>query len=254
MRNGQYVNRFGQCASFARSPIVLLGQALAISAMLLLSAASARNDLETIRSDVRTPPPPSPSTSSSDRPSSYEGYQDDYYGNGAKSFKDGLFGAGFMVGWFGATSPYWLPRALLADDNDTVYFPRFPYDDTKGYLVSYSWIDELVITRSASAPTADDEQIWVPQEDGPLGDANAPTQDDAVSLTLVFPTNLPTRRWGCQVRADYGDQFADITAVNGQMILESTNRLGVDTSFQYLHERLPGGDSDDLTLGDGLVD
>jgi hypothetical protein len=59
----------------------------------------------------------------------------------------------------------------------------------------------------------------------------------------------PTRRWGAQMRVQYGDDFQSLTNVAGQFIWESTTRFGVDASFEHLRERSDDG-ADCLTLGD----
>lgn len=214
--------------SFCRSAIVALAATLALLVMIWPASVCAQTELSTIRSDVRTSPPTPPETAPAP---SREHDNDSVCPHGQRdgedpcdAFNQGLFSAGFAVGWLGFTSPYWAPRALLDDGNCEVHFPRFPYDDCGGYLVSSSWVD-------ASMPTQ------------PLSDS---TQSSPVSESLM----LPTRQWGGQMRADYGDQFADITMINSQLILETTSRVGVDTSIQYLRERLPDGGFDGLTLGD----
>ena len=67
---------------------------------------------------------------------------------------------------------------------------------------------------------------------------------------MTLSIDPSTRRWGGQFRADYADEFDHLTGVGGQLILETTSRLGIDTSVQYLRERLPGGGFDHLTFGD----
>jgi hypothetical protein len=236
--------------SFCRSAIVTL----AILVMILPTSVRAQTDLDTIRSDVRTSPSALPETTGEPTPS--HDHRNDgscHYGHSEDKdpcdlFKEGMFSAGLMVGWFGFTSPYWVPRALLDDGNSEANFPRFPYDDCRGYLVSYAWLNDSTATQPPSTLTREGDRLWSPKNDGPLGQygADPATQSPLASEALV----LPTRRWGGQVRADYGDQFADITMINGQLILETTSRVGLDTSIQYLHERMPDGGFDSLTLGD----
>lgn len=226
----QFVNRCRGRVSFCRSAIITLGITLALLVTIWPTSVCAQTELDTIRSDVRKLPPTSPEPAATPAPSR-DHDKDDACSHGNRNgetpsdaFNDGMFSAGCAVGWLGFTSPYWLPRALLDDGNDEVHFPRFPYDNCRGYLVSSSWLDDTVTAQ----PSPDSTQ--------------APPVDE--------PLTLPTRRWGGQVRADYGDQFADVTMINGQLILETTSRVGIDTSIQYLSERLPNGGFDGLPLGD----
>ncbi len=196
------------------------------------SPAFGEGALETIRSDVRTAPPATPQTESPPPrdDQAYDGHSEDRL---PEPLERGVFGASVVVSWFAVTSPYWLPRALMDDGNCEAFFPGFPYDDAQGYLVSESWLDGSVAT-----------DRWLSD---PLGDDSSTPADTA---ELNSPLVMPSRRWGGQFRADYGDTFANLTSVNGQLILESTSRLGVDASFQHLREELDGGRRDSLTLGD----
>ncbi len=53
-----------------------------------------------------------------------------------------------------------------------------------------------------------------------------------------------------RLRLDYGDNFRDQQKISTHFLFESRNRLGVDTSFDYLRERISPGDHDQLWLGD----
>ena len=45
-----------------------------------------------------------------------------------------VFAAGYGA-FYIATSPYWLPIAMLEDHGEPAFFPRFPYDHRDGYLL-----------------------------------------------------------------------------------------------------------------------
>jgi hypothetical protein len=127
---------------------------LVLAAILLLcmapSAAVAQDGtLPTIRQDVREPPPSSPAPPpSADPPTSNTPREQNRVPNSTDAFLDacgnsGLLvpavcGAGILAG-MAATSPIWVPKALLDDDNFSFggCFPRFPYDDLPGYIQTH---------------------------------------------------------------------------------------------------------------------
>lgn len=135
---------------------------------------------------------------------------------------------------YAVTTPYWLPRSLLNDDFSVrAYYPRFPYDGTSDYLLSESWQMRMV-----PAP----EQIGGQDLAGPPHDV------------CIMPEGWQhCRNWSLQLRGEYQDQFDRVSALGGQLILESTSRLGLDISFQTLRERLAPEQYDYLTLGDANV-
>jgi hypothetical protein len=58
------------------------------------------------------------------------------------------------------------------------------------------------------------------------------------------------RPWAGRVSLEEGNDFDGLNRVRGHLLLEATCGLGVETSWSYLHERLGGGRTDDLLLGD----
>jgi hypothetical protein len=79
-------------------------------------------------------------------------------------------------------------------------------------------------------PPEGDEPVWHP----PLTDC----------------AGLRTRNWACRLRAEYTNDFDDVSCIGAHMLLSSASRFGLDTGFDYLQEDLPGGRRDYLTTGD----
>ncbi|MFZ1935302.1 MAG: hypothetical protein WCB27_02535 [Thermoguttaceae bacterium] len=224
-----------------RLPLIL-GAILVLS---LFSSARAEGDLDTIRTDVRNPPPesPSPPPAPAERPPSRDSHCDAAGREELDNAEGSLIFAGFYVGAYAVTAPFWLPRVLMSDDSSVAYFPRFPYDNTPGYLKSDAWLSSF-----ASENVLADSPAGGSGSQPASNDPNAvakPPNGSLVSL-LVDPSS---RRWAGQFRADYADNFGHLTGIGGELILETTSRFGIDTSFHYLSERLPDGD-DHLNLGD----
>ena len=133
------------------------------------------------------------------------------------------------------TSPFWGPHFLLRDDLSALaYYPRFPYDGTSGYLMSEWW------------------QPRVPAPPEQIG-AHDPFGGPPNEICVMPPGWEHRRNWSLQLRGEYQDQFDRVSAVGGQMILESTSRWGLDISFQTLRERLAPEQFDYLTIGDANV-
>jgi hypothetical protein len=219
---------------------------LLLATIVLLSPivrVRAEGDLDAIRSDVRTPPaepaaPPAPPSTPPERPgpksegsNPFDGYEDE---------KGNLMFAGLVVGAIAVTTPYWLPRALLDDEDSEAFFARFPYDNAPGFLISDDWCSGFTAEKVLAETLAEKPAGTDP------GDPTKPPQGSLVSLGI----DPSARRWGGQFRADYADEFDNLTAVGGRLVLESTSRWGVDTSAHYLREQLSGGGYDHLTLGD----
>jgi hypothetical protein len=219
----------------------LLGVVLMVLSSLL-SSAWGGGDLDVIRSDVRTSPPESSSPAPASEPRPQSGSERHSYDDAADKVEGNLFVAGVVAAGCVATSPFWLPRSFMNDNSTEAYFPRFPYDKTEGYLTSDAWLSNFT-TESALADA-------IGSQPSPSNDpASVPTESPKGSL-VTLSIDPSTRRWGGQFRADYADNFGHLSGVGGQLILETTSRFGIDTSFQYLTERTPGGDDDHLSLGD----
>ncbi len=214
----------------------------------LLPSARAEGDLNTIRTDVRTSPPESaaPSSPPAEHSPSHDHEHCDAAGREElDNAKGGLFLGGVLVGAYAVASPFWVPRALMNDGSNVAYFPRFPYDNTPGYLKSDAWLSgftaENVLADALAGSTASQ-----PASNDPNAAATQPPLGSLVSVSL----DPSSRRWGGQFRADYADNFGHLSGVDGQLILETTSRFGIDTSFRYLTERSSSADDDHLGLGD----
>ena len=214
----------------------------------LPSSAWAEGDLETVRTDVRTSPQgsasPSPPPASDDHPQSRS--EPHSYDEALSNVEGGLFVAGVFVAAYAVTSPFWLPRVFMSDNSNVAYFPRFPYDNTPGYLESDAWLSGFTSENVLAEELAGATGKQAPAANGPDGNPTEPPKGSLVTLS----NDPSSRRWAGQFRADYGDNFGRLTGVGGELILETTSRFGVDTSFRCLTERLPGADDDHLNLGD----
>ncbi len=174
------------------------------------SSLMAQGRLSTVRDDVRRTPPTS---------SSHSKPEDDDHCDG-----DSIFGEMFgKLLFHGLTSPFWGPAAVAqADFVSTAYFPRFPYQETGGYIVSASWAKRAGDSfRREHRPDPFDGYLW-------------PTEP---------------RRWGARVRFDYGDNFDGLERVGGHLLMSTSSRFGLDTEMNYLRETFPGGE-DRLWIGD----
>jgi hypothetical protein len=117
--------------------------ALASSALMASVAPlhAQQSTLDTIRSDVRQGPPPSPAASaapaaSSNSNASSSNASSDPADDGTQQLDGGLLVAGAIGAGLVVSSPFWVPHSLL-DDNYSIpqYFPDYPYDNTSGYMV-----------------------------------------------------------------------------------------------------------------------
>jgi hypothetical protein len=131
------------------------------------------------------------------------------------SFPYFLIAAGYT-----AIAPYSVPRMCLRDDSSQkAFFTRHPYQFENGYLLS--------------------EKDAAPPEEN----CNAP------GYMYLLPTSFH-KNWGCQIRADYIDNFDRLNGVSGQVILETTSRWGVQSSVHAFTEDLKNSHDDRLALGD----
>lgn len=72
--------------------------------------------------------------------------------------------------------------------------------------------------------------------------------NDAGYLSLSAP-GQHAKPWAIRFGAEYAATFDDLEHVGGNLLVSTTSRLGVDTSFSRLREELDGG-HDELWLGD----
>ncbi len=206
-----------------------------VAALLLPSLAPARcagaeGYLDTIRDDVRGrpgagsvfSPPPSLGQAVPPKRSSSSRFQ--YHDDGSL--------ATFCVaaGFWAVTSPLWFPVAATDDDLQfDAHFQRFPYHVTQGSVV-----------RPADLPGA--TAAYAKLSEG---------FDDRMQRlrTGLLPPRL--RRWSARLSAEYAGELDDLDRVGGRLLVNTASRFGVDTEMSYLEERLPGGQTDRLWLGDG---
>lgn len=59
----------------------------------------------------------------------------------------------------------------------------------------------------------------------------------------------PVKNWRGHVSLENGDDFDGLNRTNGRLLLETSSRFGLQTSWNYFHENLATG-ADNLTLGD----
>lgn len=100
------------------------------------SALGQEGTLDTMRQDVREPPP--------DRPPEQPAPKEDRHGcdhDRENPWACDDWGTGFVMIVGGAlTSPFWAPHAVLGDSfQSEALFPRFPYDASSGYLATNEW-------------------------------------------------------------------------------------------------------------------
>jgi hypothetical protein len=153
----------------------------------------------------------SDSTSSPSKPH-HESWDDDSDGIFSQ-FEGGLFLAGCAV----ASTPLWAPSVLLHDSVWAPgYFPHYPYaGDWFGYL----------------------------QIDRRVGD-----QKPDVETSFNEPDCL--KWWSVRLSVEDGDDFHGLNRLNGQLVFDTTLRLGFWTNWNYLHEQLPCGCTDETLLSD----
>lgn len=63
----------------------------------------------------------------------------------------------------------------------------------------------------------------------------------------------PGKSWGGRLRADYGDDFDDMSSINGNLLVDSTLRFGFDSGFEYRRQSHLNSSHDDLWIGDANV-
>lgn len=173
--------------------------------------AAAQGFLQQLRDEVRTPRPaeaaPAKPGESAGRHESSDGCSQ--YSDSADAGLTELFAIA-AVGV--ATSPIWIPRKLVGDEDlGAGYFTRYPYQcDFDGLL----FLDASEDYRQF--PWLADEQY----------------------------------NWLWRMRAEYTDDFNGLTRLGGAVLLDTASRFGLDTEFNYRRELTrPGGD-DHLWTGD----
>jgi hypothetical protein len=128
-----------------------------------------------------------------------------------------LFGEAFGWLFFKACgAPFVLPPALLGDDyRHDGYFLAHPYQHgLPGFMRIEGFLDE-----------------GLPPGASPLD-----------------PQGL--RTWIGRLTLQESNDFRGLNRVNGQVLLDSSSRFGLQTGWTYLTEGLTGGRHDDMVLGD----
>jgi hypothetical protein len=116
------------------------------------------------------------------------------------------------------STPFWGPCALIGDTGEReIYFLPYPYaDDFPGRL----WLQQ-------GGVPPDGSQYSV----------------ESTDLPALSPLAL-------RISLENGHDFADLNRVGGQVILETRSRLGLHTSWNWYHENLGRGRSDETFLTD----
>lgn len=75
--------------------------------------------------------------------------------------------------------------------------------------------------------------------------------DNGVGYLAIEPV-VPEQYhcWGGHFRAEYADDFDDLSRIGGRLIVEHTLRVGFDAEWNYWQENLGGGGHDWLHTGD----
>lgn len=184
-----------------------------VLSLLPTPLASAQGSLQGLRDDVRRPSPPSSSEDDDDDDDWHGGYHSHDHCHDCDDDHDG--GLGELVGTaivVTVTSPYWLPRGLVGDDSlDSGYFARYPY---RSNLDGYMGIEPSVV-RSCYPWLADEHYSWL-----------------------------------LRARAEYADDFDDLSRIGGQILLDSASRWGLDSEFNRWREDLAPNRHDSLWTGD----
>ncbi len=167
--------------------------------------------LQGLRDDVRSPDASPVRDERDDRDGSKHHHYDDHCDGDDEAYA-GLVQLGALMTFYAVTSPFWAPRSICDDETlNAGYFARYPYRcDLPGYMATDQ--DEV---RQFYPWLAEEHYDWL-----------------------------------LRTRVEYGDSFNDLSRIGGQVLLDSASRWGIDTQFDYFHEDLAGGVSDDLWLGD----
>jgi hypothetical protein len=116
-----------------------------------------------------------------------------------------------------ATSPFWLPPLALDDHYDQVaFFSPYPYARLdSGYLNLYP--DHL------SAPNKPDTPFWDPDY---------------------------LREWSLQLQLEDGNDFNGLNRLGGRLAFDTSSRFGLRSNWDWYHESLGNGRSDETLLLD----
>jgi len=179
---------------------------------------SAQGTIQRLRDE--TAPRPSDShpsdssapSSSSSSSSSHKSSSDD---SDCDDFLRDLGGGLFLTACEIATVPLWGPSVLLGDYlGNPGHFPPHPYSgDMPGY-------------------------VQVLREHGNVKRDEEISPDD--------PNYL--KWWSVRLSVEDGNDFRGLNRLNGQLVFDTTLRVGLWTNWDWLHERLPCGCTDETLL------
>jgi hypothetical protein len=188
--------------------------------------ASAEGFLSAVRSDVRSSGPGGSEESSqngdrcdgSHRHHHHDDYDDD----------DGFFSIVFCrFAFYGVTSPFWGPVALLDDSYDIDgYFGDYPYDGrSEGYMVfSPVYCDcGALLNDAAESPGHRPDCMWY---------------------------RGSSKTFSGRFTAEWAEQPGDVSRIGGRLQLNTASRFGLDTQTDWLREPATGPIQDELWLGD----
>jgi hypothetical protein len=158
--------------------------------------------------------PPSSSSSSTDSRDSRDSSGSDgwFHDSNSGEALGGLLICAAVV----ATSPFWVPHALLGDSLEIPSrFPGYPYALPSG---GYLFVDD------------DDRRPWEAQE-----------------KSCLDPEYL--KPWAVRLALEDGNDFRGLNRVGGQLFVDTSTRLGLETDWHYFWERMGSGHSDETVLG-----
>lgn len=221
MRGGQHAGSKTSAARSARTLLILL-----LLGGLTVAAARA-GDLERMRDDVRSEPSPGPAPPRAEEPDRRRSrdseaetpWDSDSWGLPGDVF---LAGAGVCALGAGAcvTSPIWGPHVMLDDRFDVAArFPRFPYDQTPGYLI---------LDGAHLAEAVEEEPNW----------------------QWLNPWATGARCWAGRFDIEYAENFDSLNQLAGHLLVSTASRFDLDAQASHFEESLSGVRHDHLWLGD----
>jgi hypothetical protein len=77
-----------------------------------------------------------------------------------------------------------------------------------------------------------------------------PSSDHWPHSLSEWEGRLEPRGWSARVSAENGNDFSGLNRANGQFLLETAAGIGFLTSWNHFYERLSGGRSDEMVIGD----
>ena len=111
-----------------------------------------------------------------------------------------------------------------------------------GYVVTSPWwVPAAMLGDDYVEPSYFARHPYAPTEAGP-------NYYGYMMKGLNQPT--PGYDWAGRVSGDFGTDFDSMATVTGKILLENTSRFGLDSQFDFRHQDLGGGMSDELWTGD----